>query len=403
MNVRVIRRQKHPVWEGNFSFAGRRYFERLNPVRGHIPDDIFPEGDAEFQSSKAEALRLLRERAEKIKAPNISTEEYNRLQALLAKRILKTNYKSKPSLSGTPLSSLEDRVCALIRDKVCKDHLKRVLWVTRQFANYVHTAGTLESVTFQQVQDYLANVSANQPAPRTYNEHVRQIKRIFREFSPYGDTAREVSKLTKRPEETVSRQIFTEEEIAQILEVSKKGDPLIYSMVTIASCTGLRLKDICLLKWESVNFRRNLILLETHKTGGDVALGMWPALRKELERLREVAGKKDVYVLPEAAKRHATNADNLLDRLRKVLYILGYSKSEIMQKRGSKLSASLLGWHSFRGSFIVAALKAGVQMELLQKILGSKTVEIIYKHYVRVDDKYMQSAFTSKAPDFARD
>lgn len=402
MNVRVIRRQKHPVWEGNFSFAGRRYFERLNPVRGHIPDDIFPEGDAEFQSSKAEALRLLKERAETIKAPNTSTEEYNRLQALLAKRILKTNYKSKPSLSGTPLSSLEDRVGALIRDKVCKDHLKRVLWVTRQFVNHVYSAGTLESVTFQQVQDYLANVSANQPAARTYNEHIRQIKRIFREFAPYGDTAREVSKLTKRPEETVSRQIFTEEEISQILKTAKKEDPLIYSMVIIASCTGLRLKDICLLKWESINFRRNLILLETHKTGGDVALGMWPTLRKELERLRELAGKKDIYVLPEAAKRHGTNADNLLDRLRKVLYILGYSKAEIMRKRGSKKSASLLGWHSFRGSFIVAALKAGVSMELLQKVLGSKTVEIIYKHYVRVDDKYMQSAFTSKAPVFAK-
>ena len=401
MNVRVVR-QKTPVWEGYFSFAGRRYFERLNPVRGHIPDAAFPDGDAEFQASKAEALRLLQERAERIKQPNTSTEEYNRLQALLAKRILKTNYKSKPSLKGTPLSSLEDRISALIREKVCADHLKRVLWIVRQFVNHVHTAGTLESVTFDQVQDYLASVAATNPAARTYNEHIRQIKRIFREFAPYGDTAREVAKLTKRQEATVSRQIFTEQEIAQILEVSRTEDPLIYSMVTIASCTGLRLKDICLLKWESINFRRNMITLETHKTGGDVVLGMWPSLRKELERLKAHAKKNDIYVLPEAAKRHESNADNLLDRLRKILYSIGYSRTEIMQKRGSKLSASLLGWHSFRGSFVVAALKAGVSMELLQKVLGSKTVEIIYKHYVKVDDQFMQSAFTAKAPDFAR-
>ena len=132
-------------------------------------------------------------------------------------------------------------------------------------------------------------------------------------------------------------------------------------------------------------------------------LGMWPTLRDELLRLQMVAKKKDIYVLPEAAKKYVENADNLIDRLRKVLYVLRYGKNEIMLPRENRnMSASLRGWHSFRGSFVVAALLAGVSIEVLQMVLGAKPVEILYRHYIHIDDQFMQNSFTSKAPPFAR-
>ena len=401
VNVRVRRLKNSYIWQGWFFLNNVCYWEKLIPVEGRLPDLIMPKGDELFQASKAKALELLENR-KKMVENMASKDEYNKLQAQVAVGLLKKKYGV--TLEGCPLSTLESKVENLIKHKCCADHLNNVLVIVRKFVEHVNSARTLEAVTEAQVQSYLDSVDAKHPANRTYNEHIRQLKRIFREFCSFGPVKEYVAKLSKRVESDARpREIFTSEEIEQILDVSKELDPLVHSMVIIASCTGLRLKDICLLKWESINFRRNLITLTTHKTGGDVILGMWPTLRDELLRLQMVAKKKDIYVLPEAAKKYVENADNLIDRLRKVLYVLRYGKNEIMLPREKRiLSASLRGWHSFRGSFVVAALQAGVSIEVLQKVLGAKTVEILYRHYIHIDDQFMQNSFTSKAPPFAR-
>ncbi len=402
VNVRVRRLRNGAVWQGWFFLNNVCYWEKLTPVEGRLPDLIMPQGDELFQASKAKALKLLEERKKMIENM-ASKDEYNKLQAQVAIGLLKKKYGV--SLEGCSLRSLEGKVETLIKNKCGPEHLKNVLTIVRQFVQYVSSAKTLEAVTEKQIQSYLDAVDARHPANRTYNEHIRQLKRIFREFCSFGSVKDFVAKLSKRVENDAQpREIFTSEEIEQILDLSKEVDPLIYSMAVIASCTGLRLKDICLLKWESVNFRRNLITLTTHKTGGDVILGMWPLLQEELNRLQGLAKKKDIYVLPDAAKIYMTNADHLIDRLRKILYALRYGKNEIMLPARQKRihSASLRGWHSFRGSFVVAALRSGVSIEVLQKVLGAKTVEVLYRHYIHIDDQFMQNSFTNKAPDFAK-
>lgn len=63
-----------------------------------------------------------------------------------------------------------------------------------------------------------------------------------------------------------------------------------------------------------------------------------------------------------------------------------------------KKKPCLLGWHSFRGSFVTLALKAGVSIELLKKIMGSHTVDIIIRHYVQPDESFIHEGFTAKDP-----
>jgi hypothetical protein len=64
-------------------------------------------------------------------------------------------------------------------------------------------------------------------------------------------------------------------------------------------------------------------------------------------------------------------------------------------------SASLRGWHSFRGSFVVAAIRTGVNMELIQKVLGARMVKVLYNHYIKVDEDFMREGFTQKVPFYA--
>lgn len=403
MNVRIKKyKNGKNIWQGWYSFAGVRYWESLGPVEGRLPDLLYPEGDSQFQMSKAQALVELKRRAQLFTDQHRSREEFDRLQAVIAAKVLKRKYKTQTD-ACCPLSSLESRLQELIHEQCGQMHLNRVLQIVRGFVQYVHTADNLENVTEDQVRSYLQSVDDMHPTARTYNEYLRQLKRVFRVFCAFGDTKKFVESLQKREEnDSMCREIFTSEEIAEIIAQAKRMDPDIASMVIIASCTGLRLKDICLLTWNSVNFRRNLITLSTYKTGGAVTLGMWPMLRDELQRLNSAALRNE-YVMPLVAKQYLKNPDPLLVRLRKVLYSLNYQKDEICRKSPKRIySASLRGWHSFRGSFVVAALRSGVSIEVLQKVLGAKTVEVLYRHYIHIDDQFMQNSFTNKAPDFAK-
>ncbi len=62
-------------------------------------------------------------------------------------------------------------------------------------------------------------------------------------------------------------------------------------------------------------------------------------------------------------------------------------------KRGS-----LRGWHSFRTTFITLALSAGLPMELVRRITGHTTVDIVLKHYFRPGREDFRRALQSAMP-----
>jgi integrase len=63
--------------------------------------------------------------------------------------------------------------------------------------------------------------------------------------------------------------------------------------------------------------------------------------------------------------------------------------------------ASLRGWHSFRTSFITAALSAGIPMELVRRISGHSTVDVVLKHYFKPGRAQMAAAVASALPMLA--
>ena len=323
-------------------------------------------------------------------------------------------------------------------------------------------------------------------------------------YSPALDM---LNKIKRRKDIGISREIFNPQEIIEIEAMAEQmGESLIKSLVIIASCTGLRLKDMCLLQWKSIDLEKQTIALKTCKTGGEVNLPMWPALYQELTKLSTSTQhplSPDDYVLPDAADQYKRNSSNLLDRLHRVLQALGYGggitrsakkasenlkscpPSETMEyvknalnspqctwgekrktnallylsqyiegksiselarengkseggihgylselekisnvtilrrpllplatqnntKRGElrsetptsgrKNRASLRGWHSFRGSFVMSALQAGANIDTLKKLIGSKNVEVLYDHYVKATPEFMQKGLGQHVP-----
>lgn len=62
-------------------------------------------------------------------------------------------------------------------------------------------------------------------------------------------------------------------------------------------------------------------------------------------------------------------------------------------------NASIRDWHALRATWVTLALSAGVPMELVRRVTGHKTVEIVLQHYFRPDREQFRAALTAGLPD----
>jgi integrase len=61
-------------------------------------------------------------------------------------------------------------------------------------------------------------------------------------------------------------------------------------------------------------------------------------------------------------------------------------------------SASVRDWHALRATFVTLALSAGVPVELVRRVTGHATVEIVLKHYFRPDRDQFKSMLMDALP-----
>ena len=62
-------------------------------------------------------------------------------------------------------------------------------------------------------------------------------------------------------------------------------------------------------------------------------------------------------------------------------------------------SASVRDWHALRTTFVTLALSAGVPLELVRRVTGHATADIVLKHYFRPDRKQFRAALIDAMPD----
>lgn len=138
-------------------------------------------------------------------------------------------------------------------------------------------------------------------------------------------------------------------------------------------------------KWTEARRQKGLMILKKHLEGKDaktiagemkVSKAAVPTFLREMEDAAKVAIVSPPK--PETPDR-ATLAEVRVGEQRK--------------QRGS-----LCGWHSFRTTFCTLALANGVPMELLRKITGHRTAEIVLRHYDRRGREAMKKAFGEAMP-----
>lgn len=140
---------------------------------------------------------------------------------------------------------------------------------------------------------------------------------------------------------------FSPEEIKIILTKF----PLCWRELVLTSYLtgGKRLGDICQLKWKTIDFKQNVIVFPTGKTGKKISVPIVPALRELLENKKN----NSEYVFPEMARRYQSKT-SVSTEFTSLLMAHGILTDNDIEtpKVGDRRRVSKKSFHSIRHSVV---------------------------------------------------
>lgn len=236
----------------------------------------------------------------------------------------------------------------------------------------------MESITPSNVTEYLQTLTARLSPGTVKNYHVI-IGSVFRAAVNDAIITRNPAALAKLPAATVApaeRKAFTMEELHYLISAMPHPWPSVIKLTYLAG--GLRLGDVCMLRWDAVDMDAAQIVItprKTRKTGKRLLIPITPALRSVLLDLPR-AGE---YVFPELA------ADFQRSRVIPSAFFISWVKKLGLDqtiKIGTR-NFSQLSFHSIRHTVVTHLRAAGVVApDVVRSIVGhtSEQVERGYFH-----------------------
>jgi integrase len=410
-----IQRGRSKWWYCRVTINGHYICQNLGVlIRGTIPEKLTDLGDEAFERSRFMAKAAMDKFLASLDA-RASEEE------LIQKvHVIRTGSRIK----SIPLSEMFKEWKELPRRREpSRRYLETTASVFARFTTFLKknypNVNMASDILPDMARAYLKSEAARGISPKTYNNNLIFVRSCFEALhTEAGLVKNPFEGIPTKEEETIFRKPFSSAELAAITEAAK-GDPFIYPIIITGMCTAMRRGDCCMLKWESVDLRRKFITVKTSKTGETVKIPIFPLFE---DVLRNTPNEGSEFVFPQQAAMYEVNPDGITLRVRKVLELAGFadledneagakdadgggnlpalaSRGEFHQERKKGLRrASIRDFHSFRVTWVTLALTAGVPMELVQRVTGHRTAQIVEKHYFQPKDDDFRKALSSRMP-----
>ncbi len=257
---------------------------------------------------------------------------------------------------------------------------------------------TLRDVDRALAAEYANNLWASGISATTFNHQLVCLRTICNALAVQASLSEiPFRHIEKKRTEKKERLGFTLADIDSIMAVFKDPDFNVLNkaeleiLFGIGIYTGMRLGDCCLLKWESVDFPKNLITVVPQKTSRihrTVRIPILPQLRSVLDSAK-VWKNALGFVLPKMADRYKRNVYGIVHDYSAVLDKAGFNAinkgakrkdGKILEGRGT--NRRKYGFHSFRHTFASICAASGVPITTLSEILGDNvsTLQAYYLH-----------------------
>jgi integrase len=418
-----------PTWYGRYEINGRLVRPNLFiKIAGTPPASrsLRDEGNGAFERSRAAAQAKLDGIVEEARTRQGSARLVEKLYEI----------KTGETIRSVLLSNLPEEWARIARKRKpnaryasqCQSTLKR-------FAEFVHQANVkaveIAHVTRTAARSFMDAESNRGVTAKTWNDTLKLLRATFKYLLPVG-AINPFSDLPTRETETVFRKPYSPEELAAIVDAART-DEFIRPLLVTGICTAMRRGDCCLLQWKDVDLQRRFITVKTAKTGQTVSIPIFPMLYDELKLAVKSQKSNESFVFPEQAHMYQENPDGITWRVKKVLAAAGFrdeaeplqtdnknnekqqsytlplpspkcsngdiirGEIHVARKEGLR-RASVRDFHSFRVTWVTLALTAGVPVELVQKVTGHKTMDIVLKHYFQPGQEAFRQALQSAMP-----
>ena len=232
-------------------------------------------------------------------------------------------------------------------------------------------------------EEYAGELWASGITPRTYNAHTGFLRSMFGVLSiRAGITENVWKRVPSMSHETESRRELTSKELSK---VCKTAEGTLRYMFAIGIYTGMRLGDVCLLRWDNVDLQRGVIEfvpMKTKRKNKTVTLPIHPSLQELLKELRPKQGSVDSYLLPDVAEEYQRNPTAISRRIREHFENCGIQTVEESGSTHRRNAIVRVGFHSLRHSFVSLCAGKGVPEVALMELVGhgSPAMTRLYSH-----------------------
>ena len=194
---------------------------------------------------------------------------------------------------------------------------------------------------------------------QTRNNYISELSSVWEASpelnNPWTENLREKARNEhKKP--------FTRDQVRQLLAYClENGERFWHSAVLISYYTGLRLKDVVMLKRSQVTEDGYLDLIpeKTSRNQKHVRIPINSQLREELQSITSIG----THFFPEQVRLYNIDRSKITNQFRAIL-------------EKTNLYAPGYGFHSLRHTFVTEALGAGIDIKQVQAAVGHEAVEI---------------------------
>ena len=306
-----------PFWYGEFQTDGVRRVKNLGVRwRGKAPSSLREEGDEEFERSRVKAQAKLEEAQAETKDKGAARH--------LTERLIES--KTGQKVEYVKLAELAVRWRGLGRESQPSE--KHLQWCDSVFGKFVAAvpATYLHEVPHEQAADYLDSLKGKYTR-KTIRDVGQLLRSAFARLLPVGVVNPFDGFLNRKGKDeegdTVHRRPLTVEQLGRLLEAAR-GDAFLYPLVVTSACTGMRIGDVCRLKWSSVDLEAGVVAVRTSKTGAVVEIPIFPPLRAALVSAQAKCCRDAEYVFPEAEVMIENNPNGITWR-GKVLFAKAFA------------------------------------------------------------------------------
>jgi integrase len=254
----------------------------------------------------------------------------------------------------------------------------------------------LTTITTSHIENFLNYRLTNGAAPKTAIVDIKTLSTAFNRADRKGIILKNPVLAVELPKDQSSvREVFTHEQVGQLLQAAGDFSDW-YTLILLGYCTGARLGDCALMKWDKVDFHKGLIAYQQTKTGKTVVVPVHRDLMHRLDFLSEFA-KEGAYLCPELAERTSGGKHGLSEGFNRLVRKAGIDPQEVQGLGNRKFRK--LTFHSLRHSFNSALAEAGIHQEVRMKLTGHSSMGM-NSRYTHGMVKPLQNAIDS-LPNFS--